>query len=198
MSARAPAFVPGFYNDLDETIAEAWRVFGRGAVDRKSSFHTPSVATTGLDGAPRLRTVVLRGCDSSARTVRFHTDQRSAKFAELTRDPRIAIMGYDAGRKIQVRLSGVAHLHVSDDIARQAWANARPASLACYRQIEVPGTPLDQPTRLAAPNPDGYENFVVIAVSVHALEWLYLANEGHRRAQCIWSASGSAAHWLAP
>jgi pyridoxamine 5'-phosphate oxidase len=199
MAAQPPFFIPSFYDDLDETIAEAWRVVGRGVVDRKSAFHTPCVATTGLDGAPRVRTVVLRGADRAARSLRFHTDQRSAKCAELTRDPRVGIMGYDLGRKIQVRLAGVARLHTDDDVAAAAWAKSRPMSLMCYRQIEPPGVELAHPTSLAAPSAEGYENFVVVAVTVHDLEWLYLAHDGHRRARCIWSEAGRAtATWLAP
>jgi pyridoxamine 5'-phosphate oxidase len=198
MAAQPPSFIPSFYNDLGETIAEAWRVVGRGVVDRKSAFHTPCVATTGLDGAPRVRTVVLRGADRAARALRFHTDQRSAKFAELTRDPRVGIMGYDAGRKIQVRLTGIAHLHAGDDIAAAAWAKSRSMSLMCYRQVEFPGVALENPNSLATPSAEGYENFVVVAVVVQELEWLYLAHEGHRRARCTWSEAGETGCWLAP
>jgi pyridoxamine 5'-phosphate oxidase len=198
MSTQTPAFIPSFYDDLDETISEAWRVIGRGVVDRKSAFHTPCVATTGLDGAPRVRTVVLRAADRAARSLRFHTDQRSAKFAELLRDPRVGIMGYDAGRKIQVRLTGVALLHTNDEIAASAWAKSHSMSLMCYRQTEPPGLALERPTSLAAPSAYGYENFVVVAITVHELEWLYLAHEGHRRARCIWSEAGETGFWLAP
>lgn len=198
MSPHPPTFIPSFYDDLGETIAEAWRVVGRGAVDRKSPLHTPTVATTGLDGSPRLRTVVLRASDSSARTLWFHTDQRSAKFAELSRDPRIAIMGYDPGRKIQVRLSGTATLHITDDVAKAAWAKSRPTSLVCYQQVEPPGSPLNTPRSLASPDTDGFANFVVIAATVQELDWLYLAHEGHRRARCTWTSTGAHATWLAP
>ncbi|NBR79124.1 MAG: pyridoxamine 5'-phosphate oxidase, partial [Alphaproteobacteria bacterium] len=55
----------------------------RGAADRRSAFHTPTVATIGLDGRPRLRTIVLRACDTANRSLRFHTDARSDKINEL-------------------------------------------------------------------------------------------------------------------
>ncbi|MGD9409624.1 MAG: pyridoxamine 5'-phosphate oxidase, partial [Thiohalocapsa sp.] len=50
-----------FYNDLDATFDQVWQRLGRGAVDRRSGFHTVQLASVGLDGAPRVRTVVLRG-----------------------------------------------------------------------------------------------------------------------------------------
>ena len=40
--------LPGFYNDLDASLAHAWAMIGRGVADRRSAFHTPVVAT--VDG----------------------------------------------------------------------------------------------------------------------------------------------------
>ena len=62
--------------------------------------HTPSVATLGLDGRPRIRTVVLRDFDEGAGTLRFHTDRRSEKVSELARDPRIGVHFYDEAAKV--------------------------------------------------------------------------------------------------
>ncbi len=77
---------PAFYDDLAGCLAEAWRRLEEGAA-HQSGFHTPALATIGRDGAPRLRTVVLRGVDRAARSLRVHCDARSAKAAEIAADP---------------------------------------------------------------------------------------------------------------
>jgi pyridoxamine 5'-phosphate oxidase len=198
MTQSGPSFIPSFYNDLTETGAEAWRVIGRGAVDRRSPFHTPSVATIGLDGQPQARTVVLRAVDPVARTLRFHTDRRSTKFVELSADARVTVLGYDAGRKIQLRLAGRATLHHGDALATAAWAQSRAMSQACYAQTEAPGTPLTHAGNAPSGTDAGFANFTVVSVQIFELEWLYLAHEGHRRARFAWGTGKLQQTWLAP
>ena len=92
------------YDNLEGTLEYAWSLLARGVKDRKSAFHTPTVATIGIDDTPHLRTVVLRGCDVELQRLRFHTDKRSAKVLEMSAKPDAAIHCYDAGLKIQLRL----------------------------------------------------------------------------------------------
>ena len=44
-----PARLPSFYNDLDGTLAESWRLIARGMADRRSPFHHPTLATLGVN-----------------------------------------------------------------------------------------------------------------------------------------------------
>ncbi len=197
---RADIPIPSFYDDLDGTLAEAWRMLSRGVADRRSPFHTPAVATTGLDGAPRVRTVVLRGVDVASRTIRFHSDARSGKFAEISKEPRVAVIGYDAGHKIQLRLTGRAQLHhgAKDTVATQAWAATGDRSRSGYRQSVGPGAAMATGQLLGPPLVDGFENFVAVRVAIDAIEWLYLAHAGHRRAHFTWTGETLNARWLAP
>lgn len=195
---------PAHYADLDAALAEAFALL-RGAVsDRRSPFHTPTLATIGLDGRPRLRTVVLRHAEADAGglAMRFHTDRRSAKFAELQRDPRAALHGYDAARKIQLRLEGRISLHTDDAVADAAWAASRPDSLACYGVEPGPGVRLPAPDGYAMPErggETGRDNFAAAAFHAEQLEWLYLAHEGHRRAAFDLSPHAPARRcWLTP
>lgn len=199
MSAPLP---PSFYDDLDGTSAEAWGLLTRGAVDRRSAFHTPAVVTNGVDGAPAVRTVVLRAVDITARTLRFHTDKRSSKFTELSRDPRIGLHVYDAHAKIQLRLAGRARLHPSGDpVAERAWEGSQRLSRLCYGQRTAPGADVEHPAEALAGTEDaegGYVNFVAVVVTVDRLEWLYLASAGHRRARFDWTDTSWQGRWLAP
>jgi len=195
-------FDAAFRDDLAETLAEAWRRLTRGAADRRSGFHTVQLATV-ADGAPRVRTVVLRAVAPSQRLIRIHTDARSAKAAELAADARVEVCGYDAQAKMQIRLRGLASLHAGDAVADAAWAASGQGSRMAYRAAVAPGAPLERPEdvdpQTRAPLSDlGRENFMAVTVAVARLEWLYLAASGHRRALYEWSGAALCARWLAP
>lgn len=194
------------YDHLDGSLQQAWALLVRGSVDRRSPFHTPVVATTGADGAPAARTVVLRSADPEHWTLAFHTDARSRKFAELEREARVSLVGYDPGSKVQLRCQGTATRHSGEANAAVAWGRSRDQSKACYRQAAAPGTPLGDPRAIGPPLDDeaadpaaGFQNFVQVVVAVREIEWLYLAHAGHRRARFTRLPDGSVDRcWLAP
>lgn len=190
-----------FYNDLEETLREAWRLLSRGVADRRSPFHTPSVATVRVDGTPSVRTVVLRACKPENRLIRFHTDARSPKVAEIARNADVAMLFYDAAQKIQIRIEGAARLHRGDALAEECWQASRLQSRQCYRVPVAPGSALSDPAdaghELLAED-EARRYFTVVAVEVRVLEWLYLAIAGHRRARFHWSGAEWQGAWLAP
>lgn len=198
-----PRGLPPYYNDLKATLAEAWRLLKRGVADRRSGFHTPALATLRSDGAPSVRSVVLRAADPAARLLRFHTDVRSAKFAEIETDPRVALHFYDAGKKVQLRVDGRASLHQDDPVASQAWDATRPFSRLCYQAEMAPGEIVDRPQVVQTEPNTGTgararENFAAVCVAIREIEWLYLAAQGHRRARFAWQNDRLQAVWLAP
>jgi pyridoxamine 5'-phosphate oxidase len=196
--------VPSFYDDLGQTLAESWRLIARGVADRRSAFHHPTVATLGDDGRPRLRTVILRGCDVSSRVLRFHTDLRSEKVSEIRRDNRISLHFYDPGSKIQLRLEGTAEINTHNALADAAWAGSRVFSRQCYGIVPGPGTTIGNGQDFSLPETTdtataaGRTNFCAVTVHVERLEWLYLASSGHRRALFRWDEGTFDARWLAP
>lgn len=194
---------PYHYDDLDAILATALDLFRLGVGDRHSPFHTPTIATVREEGGPSLRTVVLRLFEAEARTLGFNTDRRSLKVGEIAFASRIGVHVYDRERKVQVRLAGDAEVHETDLIADQAWASSRPFSRACYRIEPGTGSLIDEGGAFTIPEPEaddhGRDQFATVSVTFDRLEWLYLAAEGHRRAQFCWDAEGElAADWLAP
>jgi len=195
---------PPFYDDLGASLREAWALLARGAADRRSAFHTPVVANAGADGRPRLRAMVLRAVDPARRLLRFHTDWRSAKVADLARDPWVSAHVYDPRTKIQLRLAGAARLSPPDAAQAQAfWDGSRPQSRACYAQPQAPATVLAAPQDADARLADGRANFSALEIEVTEIEWLYLFHAGHLRARFVWSDAGAAQagwtqDWLAP
>lgn len=184
---------------LDACLAEAFGRLARGVADRRSPFHTPTLATVAPDGAPEARTLVLRGFDAASRRIRLHTDARSGKVAALAREPRCQLHLYDAGAKLQLRLSGVAALHGGDEVAAAAWQASRDASRMIYAVEPGPGTPVAAPPAAPDDAAAGAARFRVILLRFDRLEWLELAHAGHRRARFDWQGEGPpAATWLVP
>ncbi len=191
LAAAAPA--------LEESLAEAFRLLSRGVADRRHGFHTPTLATIGLDGAPQARTLVLRGFEAATRTLRLHTDARSGKVAELEADPRAQLHLYDAGAKVQLRLSGRAALHGGDAVAEAAWQGSRSFSRLCYAIEPGPGTPVTAPPPAPMDAEAGRPVFRVILLRFDRLEWLHLAASGHTRARFDWGPDDARrSGWLVP
>lgn len=190
---------PAFADDLAATRAEAFALLARGVADRRSPFHTPTLATIGLDGAPRARTLVLRGFDAATRSLRLHSDARSGKRAELMRDPRACLHLYDPGHQVQIRLEGQASLHRDDTVADAAWEASRPFSRLCYGIAPAPGTPVAEPPPAPAEVGEGRAHFMALRLVFARMEWLWLAAAGHRRARFTWDGAGAEeATWLVP
>ncbi|HWT08227.1 MAG TPA: pyridoxamine 5'-phosphate oxidase family protein [Roseomonas sp.] len=184
---------------LDAALAEAFDALARGASDTAAAFHMPTLATRALDGGPALRTVILRGFDPATRTLRIHTDRRSAKAAEIAADPRVALQGYDAAARMQLRLAGRASLHHHDAIADDAWATSRETSRMTYATAHRPGTPLPAPPAAPTDPQAGRAHFAALLLRFDSLDWLRLDRAGHARARFAWAPSGAmTATWIAP
>lgn len=182
---------------------QVWAQLQRGVSDRRSLWHTPTIATVDERGGPELRTVVLRGASSVDWTLRFHTDRRSNKFAQLHAAPLIALHVYDPKQKLQIRISGRASLHWDDDLANKAWDATQPMSRLAYAQVPRPGEKLTTAdiARVTGGHHDqeARANFAAVVIHAATIDWLSLAAGGHRRALLERAAFGQfSGHWLAP
>jgi general stress protein 26 len=180
-------------------ISAALNRLARGARDRRSDFHVISLATLDADGAPRLRSVVLRSFEPHDLRLTFHTDSRSAKFAELSRDRRAAILAYDAGAKLQIRVEGQVELHRGDADSASVWRNLPDGARQIYRGARAPGVQAEPRTLdETIGEKDAERHFAVCRLTASMVDVLYLRAAGHRRAiGLIDDAGGLAAHWVA-
>jgi len=195
---------------LQGILRSSWNELGRGAVDRRHGFHVPAIATLGLDGAPQARTVVLRRVNSETGEICCHTDLRSGKVGEIRANPRIAWHFYDEGRRLQLRIAALAEILHEGPRVDDAWARSAVTSRRCYLAPRAPGAVCDAPSpnlpeavRDRRPTEEetqpGRANFALVVTRATAIDWLYLASEGHQRARFALGADGSwQGAWIEP
>jgi pyridoxamine 5'-phosphate oxidase len=200
-----------FYNDLNLSFAEAQQIIEKGATDRRSAAHSPVVATIDSNGAPSQRVMILRDVNWNSRTLRFHTDRRSAKAREVREAEAASVLIYMAETKIQLRLTGTAALAVKGSEFDAAWDASTNFARRCYMAETKPGAVSHQPTSGLPTAIEGTqptleaiapakENFALFLFQFSSLEWLYLANSGHRRARWTWHNAEHCwnGNWLVP
>lgn len=199
-----PFPIPEWYDDAQGSLEQAWKMLTMGVQDRHSAFHTPLVANVGADGFPRSRVMVLREANPQERILRFHTDVRSDKIVDLKINPRVAVTGYDARAKVQIRLEGRTSIHHKDEVAHAAWVGSKNMSQVCYNVSPASGSLIETGNAYFLPHTSddlskGEEHFCALRIHISALEWLYLAGSGHRRLRCVYDEKGHVhSDWLVP
>ncbi|WP_423395228.1 pyridoxamine 5'-phosphate oxidase family protein [Burkholderia sp. LMG 21824] len=187
---------------LVQTYERLWSCLESGVSAQRSPFTMLQAATLGVDGTPKVRTIVLRQVSRAGRVLSFHTDARSEKVAELRRDPHIALVANDLDALVQIRVEGIASICDDEAQRRAVWQSSRPHTLLLYRAPLPPGTPVESPEAAhadsAASTDDGYDNFCLLRVSVTRIDWLELARAGHRRAVFDLHEGGYEGRWIAP
>ena len=180
------------YN-LTDIEALAWKLLVRGAAKPKDGFHTLTLATGNDNGLPTLRTVVLRKANEINKTLFFHTDTRSRKFADLLKRPQAAVLLYDAHRRIQLNLTMTVVLHTTDELADACWAATNAKSRRSYMSLDSPNAISQKPTSgyaecfeyeepTAEESHIFRENFAVVECQAQHLEFLFLNFKGNRKA----------------
>jgi pyridoxamine 5'-phosphate oxidase len=200
-----------FYNDLDASFAEAQRLIEEGAMDRRSAAHCPSIATLDEHGHPSQRTLILRQVYWGARKLRFNTDARSTKIRSIAKRNAASVLFYLPDNKVQLRFNGVISVSEMGDDVDQAWHDATLFARRAYMATSAPGSIAAQPISGLPAFIEGREptdeeiaparkNFALLHVEFDKVEWLYLANSGHRRARWRWNESKAdwEGCWLIP
>lgn len=192
------------FDELDDIRRDFANRMVRAANDRRSPMHTPVVVTADVDA----RVMVLREFDRERSTLRFHTDTRAPKVAAVQADPRLAVLFYDKGAKVQIRVRGRGRVELDAPVTEKAWADSSNFARRCYLG-DGPGTPSTSPTSGLPNELEGVqptdeqlvparENFAVLMVEIDRFDWLYLAHTGHVRAAFERDGDGWEGRWLSP
>lgn len=193
------------FETLKDIEADLKQRLVHAAKDRRSPMHVPAVVTSDVDA----RGMVLREFNADEWFVRFHTDTRAPKVAAIEADPRMAVLFYDKGSKIQVRVRGVGRILRDDPMTQIAWEKGTNFARRCYLG-DGPGSASEIPTSGLPDEFEGHEptddqlipareNFAVLKVELAELDWLYLAHTGHVRAQFTKDDGGNwQGCWVSP
>ncbi len=155
------------------------------------------LATTAADGAPTVRTVVVRGFLPGSDAPIVTIDARSPKAAHLGRDPRAELCWYFPSSREQFRLAGTTRLvgpdHPDAALAAarlDAWTALSPASRRSFSWPD-PGRPRTGPFRFAAIDPDpvlALATFLLLVLDPAQVDYLDLKPDPHART--TWGRSG--------
>jgi len=178
---------------LPQIERRCWQELERAAAQRGHPWRTMALATT--DGqVGHVRTVILREVDAAARGLVFYTDVRSPKVAQIAAYPWGTLMAWAPELGWQVRLRcrfGVEHGGLASS-SRWARLRLKPAAQD-YLSPLPPGAELIADAEHAAPGV-AREAFALVEAQVHAIDWLELHADGHRRA--VFDERG--ARWVQP
>ena len=162
---------------------------------RDEPWRTPSIATLDANGFPSLRTVVLRGYDDNC--LEFHTDIRSAKWAELTKEQNAAWCFWDPQSKEQLRIQGRCTLHHQDAITTQIWDTLPSHTQASYGASSAPSTAIAAAEDFEFISELEKAHFGVIQCVAVSMDWLQLGRPKHKRAQFTLDNSWQG-RWVVP
>lgn len=190
-------------SELSKVFNRIWECLREGVNPGRSPFSIAQVATIGLQGEPKLRNLVIRSASQNRVEIRFYTDLRSAKVAEIGADPRVSVVSTDFDSNLQIRFEGTASIISEGPQKQAAWKDCREHSLILYRNPLPPGTAIHHPDEGhpkmgVSDTSDGFENFCLVVVSIINIDWLDLSAQGHERATFRRESSTWSANWVAP
>jgi pyridoxamine 5'-phosphate oxidase len=98
---------------MNTELAQSWRTTLLDSLqvnNSKAGSRYLQLATLDVDGYPAVRTVVFRGFLEGTDILLIHTDIRSGKVAQLTKQPNVQLCWYFSDTREQYRISGKVEL----------------------------------------------------------------------------------------
>ncbi len=181
-------------------VETALSALERALHERGSELRNVQLATLSPDGAPGLRTVVLRGFERMPAGLEVHTDARAGKARDIAGDGRVSLLAWSAEEQLQLRFDGVARLHRADEVARKRWDALSPNARNAYGLRSDPGRRIEDPdNRSHLPEHEQFQRFAVILVSPASVDVLRLGPEGAQtRAAGRFTGQNLSADWIGP
>ena len=177
---------------FDATLAR----LARAAVDGKSPWRLPILATVSADLGPQARIVVLRAFDRAQMRFTAYTDARTPKRAEIAGDPRTSLLFWDKGVSLQLRASAHARIETEGPAVDAAKATLGDYQSSDYARWAVPGSPAEAAE--TGLHEDPLAHFALLTLTADRLDWRELARTGHRRALFSRSDAGWDGVWTVP
>ncbi len=142
------------------------------------AFRYFTLATSNINGHPRLRTVVLREVDDQLNCM-IYTDKRSKKINHISEQDIVSLLFFDPERFIQVVISARAMIITDDQTLRTIWKHIPQKSRKDYTTQLAPGKKVKNPT--AVDYLEGKHFFSAIRLVPDKIEYLRLKRPNHLR-----------------
>lgn len=178
-----------------------WSELSRAVSVAEAPWRTPVVSNVADAGrAVDARVMVLRGASRELAALKCFTDSRSPKMHAAKTHPRLAWTFFDPVGKLQLRAATRVRIHAGDAVAAAAWQHVPEGSRRNYATRLAPGTPVDGPAEDNGFVDAAAAHFAVWVASVDAFDWLWMADDGHRRAVFRYDDTGRLvdAGWRVP
>lgn len=183
------------FHDIPLPLADLqrhiWIQLQRAVLDKFHEWRTPVLATVDANGAPQIRTLVLRHVDASAHQLNFFTDSRAPKVAQLLAEPRASLLFWSNRLGWQLRVQTKIDVLLDGPKVEAAWTGLAQTPVAPdYLSAKAPGALLPDGKSVAGSKP----HLAILLAEVIEIDWLEMSRSGHRRAQL----RGHEAQWLVP
>ena len=187
-------------NNPNDIFSNQWNQLELAVKDAKHNYHLFALSTIDAN-SPDLRTVVLRNVNKNKYSISFHTDIRSPKFKQITKNPNVSVLFYDVQARTQIRMVGTASICGDENILRSLWGKLSKESKECYMGEVAPSDPLNGKTiinKIKEKSVDeGYNNFSRVTIRILKMEILLLHHLGHRRIEFKLNGKTPVHQWLA-
>ena len=195
--------MPPALRSADDVLAYVHQTLLAAIPSPRHPWHWPALATA-LDN----RIVVLRDFDAERRTLRWYTDRRSEKMAQLAADPRVVLLFYHGDERRQLRFYGSTQEITTGETRESLWKEVSPKARANYLTAHAPGTivpaptgdlPDDWPEQSEDDERRAFAQFCVMQVDVEGADFLQLLADGSAL-RCGWRSSDARGTfcWKAP
>lgn len=185
--------------DLNQGENKVWDLLLQGTVNRKSSFHHPTISTVSKFKI-NLRTLIIREVFKEKKLITFYVDMRSKKVSDLNNNKNITIHIYDENCKFQVQLYGLGSIENNTKKTQLLWTNLHSNSKKNYMSITKPGKKIVSPSGFEYYKNagQGYINFGLLLVKINRIECLQLLRNANIKAEFIYEKNFIKKNWLVP
>jgi len=129
-------------NEIKESLRAALK---EASEDSRHGLRFFSVATVNPENnTPESRMVVLRDFLPEW-TLRFYTDFRSSKVAQIQNHPAISLLFWNMNERYQVRIEAESTIHYKDNISKSEWENVTGEAQKAYTSVLPPGKIISHP-----------------------------------------------------
>ena len=159
------------FQKLNDFLNFGWAQISRGKYDRKSPARHPTFVTSGVDGFPNARTLVMRRSDRKKNQIEFHTDNTSSKMLDLKKNPNAVIHIWVPKVQLQIQMDVVVEIMVGD-ITIPYWKNIPANSRYAYGTLPSSGNVIESPNAYKH-SPD-QKRFAVLVCNIETIQLLLL------------------------